>query len=482
MQIRLLMFAVGAPFLLGATEEPKQECVITKSLKVSVKKGGASTWEVVPMGTRLELIARGTPYSDVAVPQGRGRLATTALDRACTFKTVDAPSDGPTDGAAIASAAIAALVVGLTTVDAPAVAPVAVAAPPASTRAGAASPVDVAAPAPVVPPLSVDRPAGVVAPSDVPPVSADVPAPVANVPDVVVTTRDVAIPDVAPPAPPLAREPEAAAPGKRLDGRTVVAVLDLKAEGDGAPAIANALGAIITSAVSTRPGYRAVSRNELKALLAHAADAQLAGCESLNCMTDIAKLADAGRIVSGTLGRVEGEAGWLVTVSLTDPSVPAILARANVTWRGAAVEIVTVVPSLLDRLFDGTAAASYVGDLEVFAPDGVTVAIDGRELGRTPLGAPLKGLPIGVHTVTVAGAGYVAQQVDVVVSRSELTVVRVELEEEPYYTQWWFWTVLGGGSAVAVAGGVAAALLLSVPPPTTIVVKAPLPQPSESAR
>jgi len=280
----------------------------------------------------------------------------------------------------------------------------------------------------------------------------------------------------APAAPPQADD--AAPSGKPK----LVAVLDLKVEGD-AQALANALATVTASEISSRPGMKAVSRNELKALLAHTADAALLGCESTKCATDIAKLVDADLVVSGTLGVVVGgEAGpsgkaLVLTLSLIDPSGPAIVQRVDVTWRGDPEEIVTVMPPTLDRLFDGAAAAMYTGSAEVFAPEGTTVALDGKTLGTAPV-AKVDGLGIGVHVVEVNGAGYVPGRKDIVISRGESTVTRVVLEEEPYYTQWWFWTAVGGGAAVAVAGGTAIALAtLQQPPipPTRVVVKTQLP-------
>ena len=295
-------------------------------------------------------------------------------------------------------------------------------------------------------------------------------------------------------AQPADAKPADAADAKPADDakagpRKLVAVLDLKVEGD-AQALANALGTVMASEISSRAGYKAVSRNELKALLAHTADAAMLGCDSPNCAADIAKLADANLVITGTLGQViGGEAGpsgkaLVLTLSLIDPTGPAVVQRVDVTWRGDPEELVTVMPPTLDRLFDGSAAASYLGGVEIFAPEGVTLSVDGKEAGTSPLKAPLQGLAIGVHTIEASSSGYVPLKKDVVVSRGETTVTRLLLEEEPYYTQWWFWTAVGGGAAVAIAGGTAVALATLQPaaiPPTRIVVKTNLPSTSAAA-
>lgn len=284
------------------------------------------------------------------------------------------------------------------------------------------------------------------------------------------SSTGTAAPDVPTPAA-VTAEPSSAS--------KLVAVLDLKVEGD-VQALANALATVIATDISSRPGLRAVSRNELKSLLSHNADASLLGCDSANCASDVAKLVDAQFVLAGTLGLVpvadaNGTRPLLLTLTLIEPSTSAVVSRADVSWRGAAEELVTAVRPTLDRVFDGAAASAYLGHLELFAPDGSTLMVDGKEVGKAPLSAAVRNLPIGVHTVEVTGSGYVPARVDVVVSRNETSVVRVILEEAPYYTQWWFWTAVGAGAAAAVTAGTLIGLQFLDEPPTRVVVKAPLP-------
>jgi hypothetical protein len=264
----------------------------------------------------------------------------------------------------------------------------------------------------------------------------------------------------------------------------VVAILDLKVGGDAAP-LANALASVVASGVSSRPGCKAVSRNELKSLLAHQADASMLGCDSMNCLANVAKLADANLVVSGSLDKITGgDAGpggtaYALALSLIDPSVPSIVSRATSTWRGNPEEMVTVIPPMLDRLFDGAAAASYQGSLEIFAPEGATVALDGKDLGAAPLKGALHDLPIGVHTIALAGDAWVPKNVDVVVGKNETTTTHVSLDEVPFYSRWWFWTAVGGGGAVVVGGATTVGVILALgnkpPPATTLVIKSTLP-------
>lgn len=295
----------------------------------------------------------------------------------------------------------------------------------------------------------------------------------------------------APSPPTQAPAPEAGAEGSAplssaanpgASDEKIVAILDLKVDGD-VSGLANALAAMMASDVEGRAGLRSVSRNELRSLLSSNADAQLLGCDTMNCMSDIARLADARLLVSGSLGLVAAVDGidargpaLVLALSLIDPAVPVVVGRAEASWRGKPEELVTAVPALLDRLFDGAAAASYVGAVEVFAPEGATVVLDGSPArpGKNT------GVPIGVRTLEVSQAGYITRQLDVAVLRNATSVVRVELEAEPFYTRWWFWTGVGVGVAAAVAGGTVVYLEYASGqkqplPPTVLKVSTPFP-------
>src|SRR5688500_12068608 len=84
------------------------------------------------------------------------------------------------------------------------------------------------------------------------------------------------------PAAALTEHPGGAPP---VDGAITVAVLDLKATA-GNEGAARALTTLITNEIGSRKGWRAVSRNEVKALLAHQADQRLVGCEETQCIAD----------------------------------------------------------------------------------------------------------------------------------------------------------------------------------------------------
>ena len=230
----------------------------------------------------------------------------------------------------------------------------------------------------------------------------------------------------------------------------LVAVLDLRHQGED-EALANALAAVITSEVANREGLRAVSRNELSAVLNHKAEQALMGCDSVKCAADIANLVEADRVISGGIERA-GEA-LVLTLTLIDPTVPEVKNRTEAVWRSSPEEMVLVIKPYIERLLGGEAAKAYTGSLEVLAPDGSTVHVNSKTQGNAPLKSAVTDLGIGVHTVEVSQDGYYSALRDVVVSRGETTIVRVELEAQPIWTQWWFWSAVGGAAVTATAAG-----------------------------
>lgn len=296
---------------------------------------------------------------------------------------------------------------------------------------------------------------------------ADVPAAVAEA-----TTPAPAPPTPTPePAPaPASPTPETTAPVAAHP--QVVAVLDLKATG-GADAQAQAFTTMLTAEVAGLSGLRAISRNELRAILAHSADAQLTGCAEVQCMADVAHLVSATRILSGELQRLNGALALSLTLIDVADGEARIVARQEAAWRGKDEDLLLLARPLAERLFDAEHAATHVGRVELLAPVGARVILDGKDAGTTPLPGPLSDLPTGAHRIGLRKDGFSPLDLDVVVARGETTIARGELVEIPLTDQPWFWWTAGG--VVLVAGGAAAgvAALAFLNQPTTVVVGKP---------
>lgn len=256
------------------------------------------------------------------------------------------------------------------------------------------------------------------------------------------------------------------------DGRKLVAVLDLRPSGETAAPTATAMTTMLTAEITALPGFRSISRNEIKSVLAHQADAMLAGCNEPRCAADVAELVKADLIIAGELSVVAD--ATVVTLSLIDVAGeggPQVVARQDASFRGAESDVLLLARPLAQRLLDGPNAQNHTGVLEVFTHSGATIIVDGKEVGVAPAPA-LRDLPTGVHTLEVQQAGHLPAKLDVIVSRNETTISRVELMEEALTDQPWFWAAAGG--VVLLAGGTAAGIttwaMLSQEKPTRVTL------------
>ncbi|MDP2342620.1 MAG: PEGA domain-containing protein [Deltaproteobacteria bacterium] len=389
-----------------------EACTLKKALKVSI--GGK--WETLAAGDPITITTRAPQWSTVDTKKGPAKASSSLLETACGLAALDKPAaDAKADKTKKPAepAAPVAPVVAVPVVAEPAVAAaVAVATPPPA----------------VVAPVVVETPV-VAAPAETV-AAVSVPEPVAVVPS---------------------------GPAK------LVAVLDLKPSGVGAESAAGAFTTMLAAEVAGLDGYKSISRNEIKSILSHQADAQLAGCAEIRCAADVAQLVNADVLITGQLDKVGGAS--VVSLSLIDAGAsdgsegPAVLSRQEFAFRGPDDMLLTLARPLVQRLFDGANAGTHLGTMELFTEDGATVILDGKEIGAAPL-PPVRDLPTGVHTVMITKGGRVTQTFDVVLARNETTITRVELVEESLFEQPWFWAAAGG--AVLVTGGAAAGITLYV--------------------
>jgi hypothetical protein len=446
--VRRLAVAVVVVAALGSSEAlaVRTICTTRKALKVSLKKPDKSTaWVVLPTGTLVEIRARAKDWSEVGTVDGFARAASIYLDAACALPPM-APAGTRVAKKSEPKPAVAKPEPTKPEPVKPEPPVVAVLEPPTTTTTT---------------PTTTPEPA-VVRPQE------PLPEPPAAVVDVArwVVPDGVKAPDPTQPEP-SADDTITGVPSKawltegavyeELDitdighgvGRRLVAVVDLKANA-GAEKLSEALTTVLNADLGAREGLRSISRNEVKSVIEHQADAQLTGCASVNCAADLAKLLDAELVVAGTLDVIEE--ARVLSVSLIDPSVPQVLTREQIAWHDDPDEMISAIRPVVDRLLAGAGSAQLEGSLEVFAQAGTTVVVDGVEAGVTPLPAPLF-LPVGVHRVLLSQSGYESQSRDAAVAQKENSILRAELVEEPFYTQWWFWTATGGG--LLVAGSVA---------------------------
>lgn len=447
-----------------APEASAAPCTLSRAVKMTSKAKGKGKRLKTKVGDDVTLVKRGRWWSEVQIDGRTGYIATKNLKRHCRVLTQDTAPQKPT----------------------PAEPTPADPAPPAKPAQPAEPAKPQADPAPQVEPVSsTNTPA---APSPAPAVktraevdtapetvNAQVPAPAAKAappPNSSVATVAHETPGAladAHVAAALLDERELAVHAGAAPSRDkpLVAILDVRSA-DQLDATARALTSLVTAEVSADSQFRAVSRNDLRAILTHQAESELLGCADVDCMVDIANLVKADFLVAGSVEQIES--AYVFSLDLIDTKAARIVHRESALWRSAPEGMVDLAGPYVDRLLAGADAKNFDGALEVLTVDGAELFIDGEQVGVAPMNAPLSGLSTGVHVLEVRRSGYLPKTLDVVVARSETTIVRVDLVDEaslqPWYAQWYVW---GTGIVVAGAAATTVAIIAANPETTTVV-------------
>jgi PEGA domain-containing protein len=191
------------------------------------------------------------------------------------------------------------------------------------------------------------------------------------------------------------------------------------------------------------------------------------------CLAAIGKQLGVEIVVSGSVAAL-GDS-YIVNIKAVDVATAKQIRRiASDPLRGSPDELIEAVRVAAYRLL---APDQLQGSITVLTDlVGASVAIDGKEVGKTPLPRPIGKLGLGPHQLRVAAAGYVpfAETVDVRFQKSTRVVVRLAAEqpagggataigsttrrvkraaETPWYGSTWFY--LGVGALAIGAGALA---------------------------
>jgi hypothetical protein len=215
-----------------------------------------------------------------------------------------------------------------------------------------------------------------------------------------------------------------------------------------------------------------------------ARDPKLANCTAdPSCLVPLARALKVTRVVAGNVGGLADS--YVVNLKLVDDNGKE-LRRVSATLRGSPDELISEVRVAAIRLI---APERLVGNIAILSDvPGANVALDGNNVGKTPLPAPLVNLPTGVHQLSVMRDGFspFAEDVpvrfekttQVVVRQSAMSAAAKKAErrrehaaDTPIYARWYFWA---GMTVAAVGTGLAIGYL--VPKQTAVdCTKAPCP-------
>ena len=255
-----------------------------------------------------------------------------------------------------------------------------------------------------------------------------------------------------------------------------IAVMDVNLQADDIdPIVGESLSSVLAAQIALQGNsrYEVVSRNDLRKLTQHQAEAQLLGCLEPRCLSDLGALAAADQLVTATLGRMDDR--LIFTLELIDVNSTTVISRQSVSWQGPQSGVVDLCRPYITRLLGGPKATSLAGDMELIVNEkGAMVHLNDEELGISPV-KPVNALPIGKHSLKISKDGFLPFHTDFVINQNETTLFQAQLIDEdtlkPWYAKWWFWT----GTAAVVGGAVTAAVLLRDAPATTLEIRTPVP-------
>jgi TolB-like protein len=241
-----------------------------------------------------------------------------------------------------------------------------------------------------------------------------------------------------------------------LGGKKKVAVLDLKAHGVDAGVAAN-LTELLSLELKHFEGLQVSSRAEIEAMLQYQTDKLMLECSSdTACLVEIGGMLGVHYLVSGAVGILGGRS-YVIHLKLLDIRRGAVAQRISESYEGDEVELVRAIRVATRKLVghppEGEGSLSISTNVE-----STEVVLDGVAVPLKERRAPVSGLPVGKHRITVAAEGYLGQIKEGYVEPGGLSQIRFDLVPEPkaWYQKWWVWTIAG----VAVAGATTAGVLL----------------------
>lgn len=233
-------------------------------------------------------------------------------------------------------------------------------------------------------------------------------------------------PEAAPDAAKPTAEPAGVARVKRAakqDGKTKIAVLDLKGSDSVPKELRESVGSLIPEALDGLGPFKAISKQDIEQMLALEAMKESVGCSDVACLAEIGGALGADYMVTGSLIRVEQT--YMLQLQLLNIRTSRPEQRLTREYTGGPQGLfdeVRVAAKMLVRDLLETRSGSLA--LKV-SEEGATIRIDGSIVGTSPL--EKLALAGGLHTLTVEREGFVRQSRDISVRENETTDADVVL-------------------------------------------------------
>ncbi len=212
-----------------------------------------------------------------------------------------------------------------------------------------------------------------------------------------------------------------------------------------------ALADIVSVEAEAASAMEVATASDTRAFLTLAQQKQLLGCSEEQCLGQFAGVVDAQRLVSGSINRVSDQ--YLVALQLIDVVNGRVIQRVSEQCAATPDALVATTRKLVPGLF-GVVSKIVLWNQPVQS----TVYLDGRLVGRTPVGV----VPVrtgGKHRLEVVGPAVTPWRTSVDVAPGAELRLRaqnrsfVDLEAEAHTRRVWGYSLLGGGVAALALGG-----------------------------
>lgn len=123
--------------------------------------------------------------------------------------------------------------------------------------------------------------------------------------------------------------------------RERIAFLDLRPSDEGSRELAQTLGELIAFDLEDTGRFKVLAKQDLARVVELKQQQQLMGCETEACQADLAKAADVGRLVTGSLGKLGNK--YVLVLKLVDSTKVEVLRQAKDTVPGREEDLVGAV-------------------------------------------------------------------------------------------------------------------------------------------
>jgi hypothetical protein len=218
-------------------------------------------------------------------------------------------------------------------------------------------------------------------------------------------------------------------------------VMDLVDSGAGADVVDGINQAIGGQALKSFAG-EVVTAQQIRVAVEANTEQQLMGCESEKCMTDIASLIEADRVVGGSVAKVGDD--YLITVLVVNAKDGARLAQEQRKVPGVKDMYFYAARQLVSKALTGAVDDPSVPVQVQASVEGAQVAVDGNAVGLAP--AIVRIAP-GQHEITVTADGYAVWRTVATVEEASPVQLTADLVKEALPL--WPATVVAAGVAAA---------------------------------